>query len=206
MDNETLEFQAVQESERNDIAVEVIRNLISNTGKSDKTIEELQKLIVSLNWNRLSLYSDSELYYNSDEVMTCREICEGIKANMTEDFINEIKTVKDSYDTEWQQMIVIAVLIGKLIKTLDWTSKPSRTIAQTFSKQSRMTCEEVCNSIISAVDYELQKPIKDDIISEVIKTMADNFSPEKASEITFRHFEKKYPGFEKFLKEWIGEE
>ena len=69
-----------------------------------------------------------------------------------------------------------------------------------------MTCEDVCISIISAVDYELQKPIKDDIISEVIKTMADNFSPEKASEITFRHFEKKYPGFEKFLKEWIGEE
>ncbi len=206
MDNETLEFQAVQESERNDIAVEVIRNLISNTGKSDKTIEELQKLIVSLNWNSQSLYSDSELYFDSNEVMTCREICEGIKANMTEDFINEIKTVKDSYDTEWQQMIVIAVLIGKLIKSLDWTSKPSRTIAQTFSKQSRMTCEEVCNSIISAVDYELQKPIKDDIISEVIKTMADNFSPEKASEITFRHFEKKYPGFEKFLKEWIGEE
>lgn len=206
MDNETLEFQAVQESERNDIAVEVIRNLISNTGKSDKTIEELQKLIVSLNWNRQSLYSDSELYFDSNEVMTCREICEGIKANMTEDFINEIKTVKGSYDTEWQQMIVIAVLIGKLIKSLDWTSKPSRTIAQTYSKQSRMTCEEVCNSIISAVDYELQKPIKDDIISEVIKTMADNFSPEKASEITFRHFEKKYPGFEKFLKEWIGEE
>ena len=206
MDNETLEFQAVQESERNDIAVEVIRNLISNTGKSDKTIEELQKLIVSLNWNSHSLYYDSELYYDSDEVMTCREICEGIKANMTEDFINEIKTVKDSYDTEWQQMIVIAVLIGKLIKSLDWTSKPSRTIAQTYSKQSRMTCEEVCNSIISAVDYELQKPIKDDIISEVIKTMADNFSPEKASEITFRHFEKKYPGFEKFFKEQIEEE
>ena len=122
-----------------------------------------------------------------------------------EDFINEIKSVTDSYDTEWQQMIAIAVLIGKLIESLDWTSKPSREIAQTYSIQSGMTCEEVYFSIISAVDYELQKPIKDDIISEVIKTMADNFSPEKASEITFRHFEKTYPGFEKFFKEQIEE-
>ena len=207
MDNETLEFQAVQEIARNDIAVEVIRKLISNTGKSDKTIEMLQKLVVSLNWNNSHrLYSDIELYFNNEKVMTCREICEGIKANMTEDFINDIKTVTDSYDTEWQQMIVIAVLIGRLIKSLDWTSKPSRKIAQTYSKQSLMTCEEVCDSIISAVDYELQKPIKDDIISEVIKTMGDNFSPAKASEISFRHFEKTYPGFEKFLKQWIGEE
>lgn len=204
MDNETLEFQAVQEIARNDIAVELIRKLISNTEKSDKTIEVLQKIIVSLNWNNgHSLYSD---YSDIEKVMTCREICDGIKATMTEDFINEIKSVTDSYDTEWQQMIAIAVLIGKLIESLDWSSKPSREIAQTYSIQSGMTCEEVYFSIISAVDYELQKPIKDDIISEVIKTMADDFDPEKASEITFRHFEKTYPGFEKFFKEQIGEE
>ena len=182
-----------------------IASYLRYTGKSDNTIEELQKLIVSLDWNSHSFHSDFELHFNNEKVMTCREICEGIKANMNEDFINDIKTVTDSYDTEWQQMIVIAVLIGKLIKSLDWTSKPPRTIALTYSKQSRMTCEEVCNSIISAVDYELQKPIKDDIISEVIKTMGDNFSPEKASEITFRHFEKTYPGFEKFFKEQIEE-
>ena len=56
------------------------------------------------------------------------------------------------------------------------------------------------------INYELQKPIKEDIKAEVIETMSDDFDPGKAREITFKHFEKAYPGFEQFYKEQYGEE
>ena len=102
--------------------------------------------------------------------------------------IREIIGLSDKYDTEWQRMIAIATLIGKIISSIDPDS------------------ELICDNLISSINYELQKPIKDDIKAEVIKTMSDDFDPGKASEITFKHFEKAYPGFEQFCKEQYGEE
>ena len=94
----------------------------------------------------------------------------------------------DKYDTEWQRMIAMATLIGKIISYIDPDS------------------ELICDNLISSINYELQKPIEDDIYTEVIETMRDDFDPGKASEITFKHFEKAYPGFEQFCKEQYGEE
>ncbi|MBQ4534011.1 MAG: hypothetical protein IJA18_02305 [Ruminococcus sp.] len=102
--------------------------------------------------------------------------------------IREIISLTDKYDTEWQRMIATATLIGKIISSIDPDS------------------ELICDSVISSINYELQKPIKDDIKAEVIETMSDDFDPGKASEITFKHFEKAYPGFEQFYKEQYGEE
>ena len=102
--------------------------------------------------------------------------------------IREIIGLSDKYDTEWQRMIAMATLIGKIISSIDPDS------------------ELICDSVISSINYELQKPIEDDIYTEVIETMRDDFDPGKASEITFKHFEKAYPGFEQFCKEQYGEE
>lgn len=102
--------------------------------------------------------------------------------------IREIISLPDKYDTEWQRMIATATLIDKIISSIDPDS------------------ELICDNLISSINYELQKPIKDDIKAEVIETMSDDFDPGKASEITFKHFEKAYPGFEQFYKEQYGEE
>lgn len=205
MDKETYEFQAVQESLRNDTVVELIRELLNNDKSCEDMTSKLQELIHSLKWsiNNSCYYG---FYQDKEKVMTCREVCDGIKAAISEEFINSSKIIFGKYNTEWQRMIAFASLVSNLISSLDWESKPPRTTALTYSKQPLMTCSEICDSIMSAVDYELQKPIKEAIYSEVVETMKDDFNPEKASEITFKHFEKAYPGFEQFFREQIGEE
>lgn len=205
MDKETYEFQAVQESLRNDTAVEIIRELLSNDKSCEDMTSKLQELIHSLKWD-ISNNCYYGFYKDKEKVMTCREVCDDIKAAISEEFINSSKIISGRYNTEWQRMIAFASLVSNLISSLDWESKPPRTTALTYSKQPLMTCSEICDSIISAVDYELQKPIKEAIYSEVVETMKDDFNPEKASEITFKHFEKAYPGFEQFFREQIGEE
>lgn len=205
MDKETYEFQAVQESLRNDTAVELIKELLNNDKSCEDMTSKLQELIHSLKWdiNNSCYYG---FYQDKEKVMTCREVCDGIKAAISEEFINRSKIISGRYNTEWQRMIAFASLVSNLISSLDWESKPPRTTALTYSKQPLMTCSEICDSIMSAVDYELQKPIKEAIYSEVVETMKDDFNPEKASEITFKHFEKEYPGFEQFFREQIGED
>lgn len=205
MDKETYEFQAVQESLRNDTAIELIRELIKNDKSCEDMTSRLQDLIRSFKWDINNSFHYG-FYQDKEKVMTCREVCDGIKAAMSEEFINSSKVVSDKYDTEWQRMIAFASLVSNLISSLDWESKPPRTTALTYSKQPLMTCSEICDSIISAIDYELQKPIKENIYSEMVETMKDDFDPGKASEITFKHFEKAYPGFEQFFKEQLGEE
>lgn len=205
MDKETYEFQAVQESLRNDTAVEIIRDLLNSDKSCEDMTSKLQELIHSLKWSiNNSFYCG--FHQDKEKVMTCREVCDGIKAAISEEFINSSKIISGRYNTEWQRMIAFASLVSNLISSLDWESKPPRTTAMTYSKQPLMTCSEICDSIMSAVDYELQKPIKEAIYSEVVETMKDDFNPEKASEITFKHFEKAYPGFEQFFREQIGEE
>ena len=201
MDKETYEFQAVQESLRNDTAVNLIMEMLNDSKSCEGMTVKLQEIIRSLKWE-----SNNSSYQDKEKVMTCREVCDGIKAAISEEFINRSKMISDRYNTEWQRMIAFAVLVSDLISSLDWESKPPRKIALTYSKQPLMTCSEICDRIISAIDYELEKPIKEEIHSEMVETMKDDFDPEKASEITFKHFEKAYPGFERFFKEQIGEE
>ena len=150
-----------------------------------------------------------------EEIKAVHDVCRN------DELISKLREVKEYINNdlpEWQQLIMIGGFVAEIIKTLKWTDKPKFRAANRFEStemwryhdQNVMTCEDICESIVSAIDYELASPIADEL-NDMLRDWEfgdsgkykDISTHTEMSDLIMARLEKDYPGMESLLRKYF---